>query len=31
MSRGARTPKVPDWLVNHVVKQDPHAAELRLA
>ncbi|MFJ8129993.1 DNA alkylation repair protein [Streptomyces hydrogenans] len=30
MLRGARTPKVHDWLVNHVVKKSPHAEELRL-
>ncbi|MDG6110350.1 DNA alkylation repair protein [Dactylosporangium aurantiacum] len=30
MLRGARTPKVHDWLVNHVVKQSPHAEALRL-
>ena len=31
MLRGARTPKVQDWLVNYVVKKNPHAEELRLA
>ncbi|MGW1537878.1 DNA alkylation repair protein [Streptomyces aureus] len=31
MIRGARTPKVHDWLVNYVVKKNPHAEELRLA
>ncbi|MET1021794.1 MAG: DNA alkylation repair protein [Arthrobacter sp.] len=31
MLRQARTPKVQDWLVNHVVKKNPHAEELRLA
>ncbi|MFB7409882.1 DNA alkylation repair protein [Streptomyces sp. NPDC056202] len=31
MLRGARTPKVQDWLVNYVVKKSPHAEELRLA
>ncbi|MET9638757.1 DNA alkylation repair protein [Streptomyces virginiae] len=31
MLRGARTPKVHDWLVNHVVKKNPHAEELRVA
>ncbi|WET82398.1 DNA alkylation repair protein [Amycolatopsis sp. QT-25] len=31
MVREARTPKVHDWLVNHVVKKNPHAEELRLA
>ncbi|MEV7547561.1 DNA alkylation repair protein [Streptomyces sp. NPDC089915] len=30
MLRGARTPKVQDWLVNYVVKKSPHAEELRL-
>ncbi|MDO3700180.1 DNA alkylation repair protein [Micromonospora sp. C28SCA-DRY-2] len=30
MLRGARTPKVHDWLVNYVVKKNPHAEELRL-
>lgn len=29
--REARTPKVHDWLVNYVVKKNPHAEELRLA
>lgn len=29
MLRGARTPKVHDWLVNYVVKKSPHAEELR--
>jgi 3-methyladenine DNA glycosylase AlkD len=31
MLRSARTPKVHDWLVNYVVKKNPHAEELRLA
>lgn len=31
MLRGARTPKVQDWLVNYVVRRSPHAEELRLA
>ncbi|MEU3659995.1 DNA alkylation repair protein [Streptomyces sp. NPDC032940] len=31
MLREARTPKVHDWLVNHVVRKSPHAEELRLA
>ncbi|MEI5522141.1 DNA alkylation repair protein [Streptomyces brasiliscabiei] len=31
MLRGARTPKVHDWLVNYVVKKSPHAEELRLS
>ncbi|WP_203897506.1 DNA alkylation repair protein [Virgisporangium aliadipatigenens] len=31
MLRGARTPKVQDWLVNYVVKKSPHAEELRRA
>lgn len=31
MLRGARTPKVHDWLVNYVVKKGPHAEELRRA
>lgn len=31
MLRGARTPKVHDWLVNYVVKKNPHAEELRLS
>ncbi|WP_405968512.1 DNA alkylation repair protein [Streptomyces sp. NBC_00015] len=30
MLRGARTPKVHDWLVNYVVKKSPHAEELRV-
>lgn len=30
MLRGARAPKVHDWLVNHVVKKGPHAEELCL-
>lgn len=30
MLRGARIPKVHDWLVNYVVKKSPHAEELRL-
>ncbi|WTY39117.1 DNA alkylation repair protein [Nocardia salmonicida] len=29
MIRQARTPKVHDWLVNYVVKKNPHADELR--
>ncbi|MFF4427768.1 DNA alkylation repair protein [Streptomyces sp. NPDC001513] len=31
MLRGARAPKVQDWLVNYVVKKNPHREELRLA
>ena len=31
MLRGARTPKVQDWLVNYVVKKSPHAEPLRTA
>lgn len=31
MLRGARPPKVHDWLVNYVVKKNPHAEELRVA
>ncbi|MFE1550021.1 DNA alkylation repair protein [Streptomyces sp. NPDC058718] len=31
MLRDARTPKVHDWLVNYVVKKNPHAEELRVA
>jgi 3-methyladenine DNA glycosylase AlkD len=31
MLRQARAPKVHDWLVNYVVKKNPHAEELRLA
>ncbi|MFG3577989.1 DNA alkylation repair protein [Micromonospora chersina] len=31
MLREARTPKVHDWLVNNVVKNNPHAEELRVA
>lgn len=31
MMRQARTPKVHDWLVNYVVKKNPHSEELRLA
>jgi 3-methyladenine DNA glycosylase AlkD len=31
MVRQARTPKVHDWLVNYVVKKNPHAEELRQA
>ncbi|RST07501.1 DNA alkylation repair protein [Streptomyces sp. WAC07149] len=31
MLRGARTPKVHDWLVGNVVKKSPHAEELRRA
>ncbi|WP_255495133.1 DNA alkylation repair protein [Nocardia sp. GTS18] len=30
MIRAARTPKVHDWLVNYVVKKNPHAEELRV-
>jgi len=30
MLREARAPKVRDWLVNYVVKKNPHAEELRL-
>ncbi|WP_327187003.1 DNA alkylation repair protein [Streptomyces sp. NBC_01334] len=30
MLREARTPKVHDWLVNHVVKKSPHSEELRV-
>jgi 3-methyladenine DNA glycosylase AlkD len=30
MVREARIPKVQDWLVNYVVKKNPHAEELRL-
>lgn len=30
MLRDARTPKVHDWLVNYVVKKNPHAEELRV-
>ncbi|MEV0523202.1 DNA alkylation repair protein [Streptomyces sp. NPDC050439] len=30
MLREARAPKVHDWLVNYVVKKNPHAQELRL-
>ncbi|WP_346234290.1 DNA alkylation repair protein [Parafrigoribacterium mesophilum] len=30
MLRQARAPKVHDWLVNYVVKKNPHAEELRL-
>ena len=30
MLRGARVPKVHDWLVNYVVKKGPHAEELRV-
>lgn len=30
MLREARTPKVHDWLVNYVVKKNPHSEELRL-
>ncbi|MFF0106315.1 DNA alkylation repair protein [Streptomyces hirsutus] len=30
MVRGARAPKVHDWLVNYVVKKSPHSEELRL-
>ncbi|MBE1537665.1 3-methyladenine DNA glycosylase AlkD [Actinomadura algeriensis] len=31
MLREARTPKVQDWLLNYVVKKNPHAEELRRA
>jgi 3-methyladenine DNA glycosylase AlkD len=31
MLRGARVPKVHDWLTNYVVKKSPHAEELRVA
>ncbi|MBG6216408.1 3-methyladenine DNA glycosylase AlkD [Arthrobacter sp. CAN_A6] len=31
MLREARIPKVHDWLVNYVVKKNPHAEELRAA
>ena len=31
MLREARAPKVQDWLVNYVVKKNPHAEELRVA
>lgn len=31
MLREARTPKVHDWLVNYVVKKNPHSEQLRLA
>ncbi|MFC8383312.1 DNA alkylation repair protein [Nocardia sp. NPDC057272] len=31
MIRQARTPKVHDWLVNYVVKKNPHAEELRVS
>ncbi|TKK87240.1 DNA alkylation repair protein [Herbidospora galbida] len=31
MLREARAPKVHDWLVNYVVKKNPHAEQLRLA
>lgn len=31
MVREARTPKVHDWLVNYVVKKNPHSEELRVA
>ncbi|MBB5773857.1 3-methyladenine DNA glycosylase AlkD [Nonomuraea jabiensis] len=31
MVRRARAPKVHDWLVNYVVKKNPHSEELRLA
>jgi 3-methyladenine DNA glycosylase AlkD len=30
MLREARAPKVHDWLVNYVVKKNPHAEELRM-
>lgn len=31
MLRGARSPKVHDWLVNYVAKKNPHSEELRVA
>ena len=31
MLRQSRTPKVHDWLVNYVVKKNPHSEELRVA
>lgn len=31
MVRAARVPKVHDWLVNYVVKKNPHSEELRAA
>jgi 3-methyladenine DNA glycosylase AlkD len=31
MLREARAPKVHDWLVNYVVKKNPHAEELRVS
>ncbi|MGW5384767.1 DNA alkylation repair protein [Nocardia sp. NPDC003963] len=31
MLRDARTPKVHDWLLNNVVRKNPHAEELRAA
>lgn len=31
MLRQSRAPKVHDWLVNYVVKESPHAEELRVA
>ena len=31
MLRASRTPKVHDWLVNYVVKKNPHAEKLRVA
>ncbi len=31
MLRGARAPKVHDWLVNYVVRKSPHVEELRQA
>jgi 3-methyladenine DNA glycosylase AlkD len=31
MLRESRVPKVHDWLVNYVVKKNPHSEELRLA
>ncbi len=31
MLREARSPKVHDWLVNYVVKKNPHSEELRVA
>jgi 3-methyladenine DNA glycosylase AlkD len=31
MLRQARAPKVHDWLVNYVVRKNPHSEELRLA
>jgi 3-methyladenine DNA glycosylase AlkD len=31
MLRDARVPKVHDWLINYVVKKNPHVEELRIA